>query len=256
MREALKGLKKVMDDLDRSHKADIQKRVLDKTSEVIQSNPNQPLLVMAMETGASAKVRTPEVVREQRGVGGGQTRELGGVYGDLLLPACLVFQALNESLKLLKSQSPQTAAMLFTVDPDAAKVTCLCQVPQVNGRSRSLCFLCRGLSAHLTCPVPSPGSGQPWPEGQRVGAGDLPPPGWQRGRQGHVRSSDWQEHALPAGGAAVGPSVRSNEAGTKLEGRGGRGDAPVLSQPSGHFVSACLGRGSEGCCLHHFSFLL
>lgn len=59
MREALKGLKKVMDDLDRSHKADIQKRVLEKTSEVIQSNPNQPLLVMAMETGASAKVRNP-----------------------------------------------------------------------------------------------------------------------------------------------------------------------------------------------------
>lgn len=41
-------------------------------------------------------------------------------------------QALNESLKLLKSQSPQTAAMLFTVDPDAGKITCLCQVPQVS----------------------------------------------------------------------------------------------------------------------------
>ncbi|XP_029687929.1 alanine--tRNA ligase, cytoplasmic [Takifugu rubripes] len=93
MREAVKGLKKVMDDLDRSYKADIQKRVLEKTSEVIQNKPNQPLLIMEMETGASAK-------------------------------------ALNESLKLLKSQSPQTAAMLFTVDPDAGKVTCLCQVPQ------------------------------------------------------------------------------------------------------------------------------
>lgn len=93
MRESLKGLKKIMDDLDRSYKADIQKRVLEKTSEVIQSSPNQPLLIMEMETGASAK-------------------------------------ALNESLKLLKSQSPQTAAMLFTVDPDAGKITCLCQVPQ------------------------------------------------------------------------------------------------------------------------------
>ncbi|CAF91677.1 unnamed protein product, partial [Tetraodon nigroviridis] len=41
-----------------------------------------------------------------------------------------VSQALNESLKLLKAQSPQTAAMLFTVDPEAGKVTCLCQVPQ------------------------------------------------------------------------------------------------------------------------------
>ncbi|XP_034092056.1 alanine--tRNA ligase, cytoplasmic [Gymnodraco acuticeps] len=93
MRESLKGLKKTMDDLDRSYKADIQKRVLEKTKEVIESSPNQALLVMEMETGASAK-------------------------------------ALNESLKLLKSQSPQTAAMLFTVDPEAGKITCLCQVPQ------------------------------------------------------------------------------------------------------------------------------
>uniref|UniRef100_A0A3Q1IKR8 Alanine--tRNA ligase n=2 Tax=Anabas testudineus TaxID=64144 RepID=A0A3Q1IKR8_ANATE len=93
MRETLKGLKKTMDDLDRSYKADIQKRVLEKTKEVIESNPNQPLLIMEMETGASAK-------------------------------------ALNESLKLLKSNSPQTAAMLFAVDADAGKITCLCQVPQ------------------------------------------------------------------------------------------------------------------------------
>lgn len=56
MRETLKGLKKIMDDLDRSYKADIQKRVLEKTSEVIESKPNQPLLIMEMETGASAKV--------------------------------------------------------------------------------------------------------------------------------------------------------------------------------------------------------
>lgn len=57
MRETLKGLKKTMDDLDRNYKADIQKRVLEKTKEVIEGSPNQPLLVMEMETGASAKVR-------------------------------------------------------------------------------------------------------------------------------------------------------------------------------------------------------
>lgn len=57
MRETLKGLKKIMDDLDRSYKADIQKRVLEKTTEVIQSNLNQPLLIMEMEAGASSKVR-------------------------------------------------------------------------------------------------------------------------------------------------------------------------------------------------------
>ncbi|XP_013876050.1 alanine--tRNA ligase, cytoplasmic [Austrofundulus limnaeus] len=93
MRDTLKGLKKTMDDLDRSYKADIQKRVLEKTKEVMEQSPNQPLLIMEMESGASAK-------------------------------------ALNESLKLLKSQSPQTATMLFTVDPEAGKITCLCQVPQ------------------------------------------------------------------------------------------------------------------------------
>lgn len=31
-------------------------KVLEKTKEVIESNPNQPLLVMEMESGASAKV--------------------------------------------------------------------------------------------------------------------------------------------------------------------------------------------------------
>lgn len=63
MREAVKGLKKVMDDLDRSYKADIQKRVLEKTSEVIQNKPNQPLLIMEMETGASAKVSHQDLLR-------------------------------------------------------------------------------------------------------------------------------------------------------------------------------------------------
>ncbi|KAM4720737.1 alanine--tRNA ligase, cytoplasmic [Rhinophrynus dorsalis] len=93
LREQLKSLKKTMDDLDRAWKADIQKRVLEKTKQLIEDNPNQPLLVLEMETGASAK-------------------------------------ALNESLKLLKSQSPQTAAIIFSVDNDAGKITCLCQVPQ------------------------------------------------------------------------------------------------------------------------------
>nr|XP_028596219.1 alanine--tRNA ligase, cytoplasmic [Podarcis muralis] len=93
LREALKALKKVMDDLDRACKADIQKRVLEKTKQLIEAHPNQPLVILEMESGASAK-------------------------------------ALNESLKLLKTHSPQTAAMLFTVDNEAGKITCLCQVPQ------------------------------------------------------------------------------------------------------------------------------
>ncbi|NXU78873.1 SYAC protein, partial [Oreotrochilus melanogaster] len=55
LREAVKALKKVMDDLDRASKADIQKRVLEKTKQVIESHPNQPLVIMEMESGASAK---------------------------------------------------------------------------------------------------------------------------------------------------------------------------------------------------------
>ncbi|XP_006002660.1 alanine--tRNA ligase, cytoplasmic [Latimeria chalumnae] len=93
MREALRVLKKTMDDLDRASKLDVQKRVLEKTKQLIEEKPNQPLVVMEMERGASAK-------------------------------------ALNESLKLFKMHSPETATMLFTVDSDAGKITCLCQVPQ------------------------------------------------------------------------------------------------------------------------------
>nr|XP_060643808.1 alanine--tRNA ligase, cytoplasmic [Anolis sagrei ordinatus] len=93
LRDSLKALKKIMDDLDRACKADIQKRVLDKMKQLIEAHPNQPLVILEMESGASAK-------------------------------------ALNESLKLLKTHSPETAAMLFTVDNEAGKITCLCQVPQ------------------------------------------------------------------------------------------------------------------------------
>uniref|UniRef100_A0A2K6NSW6 alanine--tRNA ligase n=1 Tax=Rhinopithecus roxellana TaxID=61622 RepID=A0A2K6NSW6_RHIRO len=99
-RETLKSLKKVMDDLDRASKADVQKRVLEKTKQLIDSNPNQPLVILEMESGASAK-------------------------------------ALNEALKLFKTHSPQTSAMLFTVDNEAGKITCLCQVPQ-NAANRGL----------------------------------------------------------------------------------------------------------------------
>ncbi|KAL2762157.1 alanine--tRNA ligase, cytoplasmic [Daubentonia madagascariensis] len=100
LRENLKSLKKTMDDLDRASKADVQKRVLEKTKQLIDSNPNQPLVILEMESGASAK-------------------------------------ALNEALKLFKTYSPQTSAMLFTVDNEAGKITCLCQVPQ-NAANRGL----------------------------------------------------------------------------------------------------------------------
>ncbi|KAG8562405.1 hypothetical protein GDO81_015665 [Engystomops pustulosus] len=63
LREMLKSLKKTMDDLDRACKADIQKRVLEKTKQLIAENPNQPLLVLEMEAGASAKVCSSQNVK-------------------------------------------------------------------------------------------------------------------------------------------------------------------------------------------------
>ena len=119
----------------------------------------------------------------------------------LLLPLRLS-QALNESLKLLKKNSPQTAAMLFTVDPDAGKITCLCQVPQVTHlfiQSHSVLGL-EHVWPH-PCPLVFPGCGQPWSEGQRVGSGVVPPARWQRRWQGYVSPGHRQEHAVPAGGA-------------------------------------------------------
>ncbi|XP_041047338.1 alanine--tRNA ligase, cytoplasmic isoform X2 [Carcharodon carcharias] len=93
LRDKLKSLKKIMDDLDRASKADLLKKVREKTKQFIDTNPNQSLVVMEMEAGAPAK-------------------------------------ALNEALKLFKTHSPQTAAMLFAVDSDAGTIICLCQVPQ------------------------------------------------------------------------------------------------------------------------------
>lgn len=55
-------------------------------------------------------------------------------------------QALNEALKLFKTHSPQTSAMLFTVDNEAGKITCLCQVPQVR-MPRSLVPVESGVSS-------------------------------------------------------------------------------------------------------------
>uniref|UniRef100_S4RAB6 Alanine--tRNA ligase n=1 Tax=Petromyzon marinus TaxID=7757 RepID=S4RAB6_PETMA len=93
LRENLTALKRTMDDLDRASKADLQKKVLEKTKQLIENSPNKPLVIMEMDNGASAK-------------------------------------ALNEALKLFKSLSPQTSTMLFAVDNDAGKVTCLCQVAE------------------------------------------------------------------------------------------------------------------------------
>lgn len=72
----------------------------------------------------------PEVSVGAVGAGAG----LGASSGRQSCSGAVLFQALNESLKLFKTNSPQTAAMLFAVDNEAGRITCLCQVPQVTPR--------------------------------------------------------------------------------------------------------------------------
>ncbi|KAL7978878.1 hypothetical protein Chor_013367, partial [Crotalus horridus] len=80
--------------------------VLDKMKQLIEAYPNQPLFFPGLPSNASSQ-------------------------------HTLSLQALNESLKLLKTLSPETAAMLFSVDNEAGKITCLCQVPQGGGKDLS-----------------------------------------------------------------------------------------------------------------------
>lgn len=100
-------------------------QVLEKTKQLITEKPNQPLLVLEMEAGASAKVRSSLILQHSPVLSGPSTIYPLAFFFSLL-------KALNESLKLLKSQSPKTSAIIFAVDNEAGKITCLCQVPQVN----------------------------------------------------------------------------------------------------------------------------
>lgn len=96
---------------------------------------------MEMEIGASAKV-TLAVFSNYESI-----LELNFVIvcSESLNDLTVSPQALNESLKLLKTNSPHTAAMLFAVDNDAGKIICLCQVPQVNVLERTLfCKMAEG----------------------------------------------------------------------------------------------------------------
>lgn len=43
-----------------------------------------------------------------------------------------ISQALDGALKLFKSDAPNTAAMLFSVDGESGRFVCLCQVPNVS----------------------------------------------------------------------------------------------------------------------------
>ena len=66
-----------------------------KTKPLPDSNPSSPLVPLEMQSSTSAK-------------------------------------ALNEALKLFQTHPPLPSAMLFTVDKEAGKITCLCQVSRMQ----------------------------------------------------------------------------------------------------------------------------
>ncbi|XP_070574110.1 alanine--tRNA ligase, cytoplasmic-like [Ptychodera flava] len=93
MRKKLTDLKKTMDDLDKNKKAAVLQNAKATAKKLIEESPNQPIVVTTLDAGANSK-------------------------------------ALDAALKEYRSLSPQTAAMLFSVDADIKKIICLCHVPK------------------------------------------------------------------------------------------------------------------------------
>jgi len=93
LRDELKATKKTLDDADRAAKAGRAQRILQKAADLAKSNQDKTFLVEQVEDSCNAK-------------------------------------ALDSALKQVKNNAPDLAAMFFSVDRDAGKVLCLCQVPK------------------------------------------------------------------------------------------------------------------------------
>ncbi|GLV41548.1 Alanyl-tRNA synthetase [Carabus blaptoides fortunei] len=93
MRSVLKGLKKQLDDKERAGKAAIAVNVVEHAKELCTAQANMPVLVKELQAFSNTK-------------------------------------ALDAALKQVKTLSPQTAAMFFSVDADAKKIFCLAAVPK------------------------------------------------------------------------------------------------------------------------------
>ncbi|PSN35457.1 Alanine--tRNA ligase [Blattella germanica] len=93
LRTTLKGLKKQLDDKDRASKAAVSADVIEDAKAFITANPNIPVVVRELKAFSNSK-------------------------------------ALDGALKQVKSLSPETSAMFFSVDPDAKKIVCLAAVPK------------------------------------------------------------------------------------------------------------------------------
>lgn len=93
LRNELKVMKKILDDKDRLKKASVLQEVIDQTKQMLVDSPNRTVFVHEFKAGSNAK-------------------------------------ALDGALKQVKTLSPETAAMFFSVDTDAGKVICLSSVPK------------------------------------------------------------------------------------------------------------------------------
>jgi len=101
LRNDLKLLKKSLDDADRAAKAARVQRVIDHVGELSKASQEKTFIVERVEDGCHAK-------------------------------------GLDAALKQVKTNSPHLAAMLFSVDKDAKKILCLCQVPKTLVDSKGL----------------------------------------------------------------------------------------------------------------------
>lgn len=95
MRKMLKDLKKTLDDKERATKAAISNAVVETIQQIIQQNVGCPILVEVVQAYSNTK-------------------------------------ALDSALKKIKTISPETSALLISVDPEANKIFALSTVSKVR----------------------------------------------------------------------------------------------------------------------------
>lgn len=95
MRKMLKDLKKTLDDKERATKTAIANAVVDTIQQIIQQDIGCLVLVEVLQAYNNTK-------------------------------------ALDSALKKIKAISPETSALLISVDPDTKKIFALCAVSKVR----------------------------------------------------------------------------------------------------------------------------
>lgn len=95
MRKMLKDMKKALDDKERAAKVAIANTVVETVQQIIQQNVGCPILVELLQAYSNTK-------------------------------------ALDAALKKIKNVSPETSALLVSIDPDAKKIFALSAVSKVR----------------------------------------------------------------------------------------------------------------------------